>query len=183
MTRDMAKGAGAAAVRVLAGAAGMALMGTGVSLLLDVRDLTGVLAWLGAALLVHDVLIAPLVLLAGLALSRVGARGARGGVRGPVRGALLVAGALTAVALPPLLRPGAPANSSVLPLDYLRNWLLALAVTAAVTTALIVARRLAPRGVRRLVRRLRRCRLRARGGRGPSGTGAPESRGPSGDRR
>ncbi|MEV7155372.1 hypothetical protein AB0N77_12265 [Streptomyces misionensis] len=182
MTRDMSKGAGAAAVRVLAGAAGVALMGTGVSLLLDVR-LTGVLAWLGAALLVHDVLIAPLVLLAGLALTRVGARGARGGVRGPVRGALLVAGALTAVALPPLLRPGAPANSSVVPLDYLRNWLLALAVTAALTTALIVARRLAPRGVRRLVRRLRRCRPRVRGGRGPSRTGAPESRRPSGDRR
>ncbi|MFS4108324.1 hypothetical protein ACLU4X_26700, partial [Streptomyces sp. PD-S100-1] len=65
---------------------------------------------------------------------------ARGGARGPVRGALLVAGALTAVALPPLLRPGVPANSSVLPLDYLRNWLLALAAVAAVTTALIAVR-------------------------------------------
>ncbi|NED73164.1 hypothetical protein G3I51_12585, partial [Streptomyces sp. SID9944] len=75
---------------MLAGAAGVALMGTGVSLLLDVRDLTGVLVWLGAALAVHDVLIAPLVLLAGLAVTRVGARGARGGVRGTcggVRGA------------------------------------------------------------------------------------------------
>ncbi|WP_343243468.1 hypothetical protein [Streptomyces sp. SID8499] len=137
---NTSRGAGAGPVRVLAGAAGVALMGTGVSLLLDVRDLTGVLVWLGAALAVHDVLIAPLVLLAGLALTRVGVRGARGGARGPVRGALLVAGALTAVALPPLLRPGAPANSSVLPLDYLRNWLLALAAVAAVTTALIAVR-------------------------------------------
>ncbi|WP_019981203.1 MULTISPECIES: hypothetical protein [unclassified Streptomyces] len=156
---NTSRGAGAGPVRVLAGAAGVALMGTGVSLLLDVRDLTGVLVWLGAALAVHDVLIAPLVLLAGLAVTRVGARGARGGVRGtcggvrgarggvrgPVRGALLVAGALTAVALPPLLRPGAPANSSVLPLDYLRNWLLALAAVAAVTTALIAVRHFARR--------------------------------------
>ncbi|MEV8068050.1 hypothetical protein AB0P32_18255 [Streptomyces sp. NPDC085995] len=161
---NTSRGAGAGPVRVLAGAAGVALMGTGVSLLLDVRDLTGVLVWLGAALAVHDMLIAPLVLLAGLALTRVGARGARGGVRGtcggvrgarggvrgPVRGALLVAGALTAVALPPLLRPGAPANSSVLPLDYLRNWLLALAAVAAVTTALIAVRHFVRR---RFVRR------------------------------
>ncbi|MYS44181.1 hypothetical protein GTY23_23710, partial [Streptomyces sp. SID5998] len=69
---------------------------------------------------------------------------------GPVRGALLVAGALTAVALPPLLRPGVPANSSVLPLDYLRNWLLALAAVAAVTTALIAVRHFVRR---RFVRR------------------------------
>ncbi|MEU2880402.1 hypothetical protein ABZ651_30135, partial [Streptomyces sp. NPDC007070] len=69
---NTSRGAGAGPVRVLAGAAGVALMGTGVSLLLDVRDLTGVLVWLGTALAVHDVLIAPLALLAGLALTRVG---------------------------------------------------------------------------------------------------------------
>src|SRR5262245_10595335 len=106
-------------MRVLTGAAGLALMGVGASLLLDVARLTGVLLWLGGALVLHDALIAPLVLLIGLVL-------VRGGVRGPVRGALLVAGALTAVALPVLLRPGTPANSSVLPLDYPRNWLLTL---------------------------------------------------------
>ncbi|MFS4109848.1 hypothetical protein ACLU4X_34575, partial [Streptomyces sp. PD-S100-1] len=83
---NTSRGAGAGPVRVLAGAAGVALMGTGVSLLLDVRDLTGVLVWLGAALAVHDALIAPLVLLAGLAVTRVGARGARGGVRGTCGG-------------------------------------------------------------------------------------------------
>jgi hypothetical protein len=112
--------------RVLAGLAALALMGWGASLLLDVPDLTGVLVWLGGALVVHDALVAPLVLLAGIAL-------VRGATRGLVRGALLVAGALTAVALPVLLRPGPRANPSVLPLDYPRNWLLTLVAVATVT--------------------------------------------------
>ncbi|WP_438306536.1 hypothetical protein ACSHXN_40615 [Streptomyces sp. HUAS TT11] len=124
--------------RLLACAAGLVLSGVGVHLLLDVRDLAGVLVWLGGAVVLHDALIAPLVLLMGWVL-------VRGGVRGPVRGALLVAGALTAVALPVLLRPGKPANSSVLPLDYLRNWLLALvgvvAVAVLVTAARVVRRK------------------------------------------
>ncbi|MFD9122485.1 hypothetical protein [Streptomyces bottropensis] len=128
-------------LRVLTGAAGVALMGFGASLLLDVRDLTGALVWLGGAVVLHDVVIAPLVLLVGLVAVRAG-------VRGPVRGALLVAGALTAVALPVLLRPGKPANSSVLPLDYPRNWLLALVAVAAVTALLM-----AVRGTRRIRRR------------------------------
>ncbi|MFG2367274.1 hypothetical protein ACGFY3_37505 [Streptomyces mirabilis] len=120
-------------LRLLAGAAGLALMGVGVFLLLDVQDLMGVLEWLGGAVVLHDALIAPLVLLVGLVL-------VRGGVRGPVRGALLVAGALTAVALPVLLRPGPRANSTVLPLDYPRNWLLTLVAVATVTTLLVAAK-------------------------------------------
>ncbi|ELP63873.1 hypothetical protein STRTUCAR8_09328 [Streptomyces turgidiscabies Car8] len=119
---------------MVAGAAGLALMGVGVSLLTDVRDLPGVLVWLGGAVVLHDMVIAPVVLLIGLAL-------VRGGVRGPVRGALLVAGALTAVALPVLLRPGRTANPSVLPLDYPRNWLVALVVVASVTAVWLTVRK------------------------------------------
>ncbi|MBW8699719.1 hypothetical protein MBT84_08950 [Streptomyces sp. MBT84] len=136
--------------RLSMGAAGLVVSGVGVQLLLDVRDLPGVLVWLGGAVVLHDALIAPLVLLVGWAL-------VRGGARGPVRGALLVAGALTAVALPVLLRPGRPANSSVLPLDYPRDWLLALVAVAAVT-ALVRAARWVRRGRRRPTRRaLRNC--------------------------
>ena len=124
--------------RYLAGAAGVTLMGVGVSLLLDVRDLTDVLVWLGGAVVLHDAVIAPLVLLAGLLL-------ARGGARGPVRGALVVAGALTVVALPVLLRPGPRANSSVLPLDYPRNWLIALVAVTTVTALWVAARGFARR--------------------------------------
>ncbi|MFE7543360.1 hypothetical protein, partial [Streptomyces platensis] len=122
------------ATRALAGVTGLALMGVGASLLLDVRELTGVLLWLGGAVVLHDGLIAPLVLLVGMALVR---GGVRGGLRGPVRGALTVAGALTMVALPVLLRPGPRANSSVLPLDYWGNWLLAM-VAVAMVTGLVV---------------------------------------------
>ncbi|MET8945815.1 hypothetical protein ABZX30_20080 [Streptomyces sp. NPDC004542] len=128
-------------LRAVTGAAGAALLGMGVSLLLGVRDLTDVLVWLGGAVVLHDVLVAPLVLLVGLVLPR-------GGVRGPVRGALLVAGALTVVALPPLLRPGPRGNPSVLPLDYPRDWLLALVAAATATAVLVTAR-----GVRRMRRR------------------------------
>lgn len=124
--------------RLLAGAAGAALMGVGVSLLLDVRDLTDVVVWLGGAVVLHDALIAPAVLLAGPVL-------VRGALRGPVRAALIVAGSLTVVALPVLLRPGPRANSSVLPLDYPRNWLIALAAVAAVTALSTAARRRARR--------------------------------------
>ncbi|MDX2676390.1 hypothetical protein [Streptomyces soliscabiei] len=129
------------ALRALIGAGGLVLMGVGGSLLLDVRNLTDVLIWLGGAVVLHDALIAPLVLLVGLVV-------VRGGVRGPVRAGLLVAGALTAVALPVLLRPGPRANSSVLPLDYPRNWLLLLAAVATVT-ALVIAVRALGRGRRR----------------------------------
>ncbi|MEU4876499.1 hypothetical protein [Streptomyces sp. NPDC021608] len=129
------------AARVLVGTAGVALMGVGGYLLADVRDPIGVLVWLGGAVLLHDLVVAPAVLLAGLVLVRRRARG-------PVRGALLVAGALTAVALPVLLRPGRTANPSVLPLDYPRNWLIALAAVAA-GTALWAAGRQVVRGRRR----------------------------------
>ncbi|MGV9561442.1 hypothetical protein [Streptomyces sp. NPDC003480] len=128
-------------IRFLTGLAGAVFMGTGVFLLSDTGDVTGVLVWLAGALLLHDAVIAPMVLLVGLLV-------VRGGRRGPVRGALMAAGALTAVALPVLLRPGATANSSVLPLDYPRNWLLALAAVATVTALLTAARGLV-RGRRR----------------------------------
>ncbi|MGW3149654.1 hypothetical protein ACWDG1_34320 [Streptomyces sp. NPDC001177] len=121
------------ATRFLAGALGVALMGVGASLLLDVRDLTDVLVWLGGAIVLHDALIAPFVLLVGLVL-------VRGGARGPVRGALLAAGALTVVALPVLLRPGPRANASVLPLDDPRNLVIALVVVATVTAFLVAVR-------------------------------------------
>ena len=136
-------GAGMRTVRVIAGVGGVVLMAVGASLLTDVRDLTDVVVWLCGAVVLHDAVIAPVVLLVGMVL-------VRGGVRGPVRGALLVAGALTAVALPVLLRPGRTANPSVLPLDYPRNWLMALTAVATVT-----ALWLASRGFRRHRRRHR----------------------------
>lgn len=123
----------AGVTRWLTGAVGVLLAGVGVRLLAGVTDLPGVLLWLGGAVVLHDALVAPLVLLIGRAL-------VRGGPRGPVRAALLVGGALTVVALPVVLRPGQPANPSVLPLDYPRNWLVTLAAVAVVTILVVTVR-------------------------------------------
>ncbi|MHC5908208.1 hypothetical protein ACVNF4_30640 [Streptomyces sp. S6] len=110
------------ALRVGTGVAGTALIGVGVFLLAGVPDPGDVLVWLGGAVVLHDGVVVPFVLLVGAVVGR-----------GLVRGALVVAGALTVVAAPVLLRPGVTANPSVLPLDYPRNWLLAMAGVATVT--------------------------------------------------
>ncbi|MBM9506844.1 hypothetical protein [Actinacidiphila acididurans] len=128
---------GARILRWTVGAAGLAALGYGVSTLLtdpQVGDWHGVLRWLVLALLLHDGVLVPVTLLLGLA---VGARW-----RARLRLPFLVAGSLTAVALPVLLRPGATANPSVLPLDYLRGWVLSLAVVGAVALLLPLCRRI-----------------------------------------
>lgn len=120
-------------MRIVTGAVGLALMAVGGTLLLRGGQLRDVALWLAGAIVLHDGVVAPLVLGVGLLLAAVPARRT-------VRGALVVAGALTLVALPVLLRPGAPNNPTVLPLDYLRNWLLALAGVAVVTAVVLVLR-------------------------------------------
>ncbi|NBM19976.1 hypothetical protein GUY61_31365 [Streptomyces sp. GC420] len=109
-------------------------MGFGAVLLSGLRDPLSVLVWLAGGIVLHDAVLAPLVLGAGLLLASLPARRT-------VRGALIVACSLTLVALPPLLRPGRRGNASVLPLDYPRNWLLALTAVAVVTAGLVLARR------------------------------------------
>lgn len=121
------------ALGVVLGAAGVVHMAAGV----DVRDPIDVLMWLGGAVLLHDVVIAPFVLLVGWVL-------VRGGGRSPVRGALLIAGVLTTVTLPVLLRSGKTANASVLPLDHPHNWLIAIVAVAAVTAVWLAVRGFGP---------------------------------------
>ena len=120
-------------MRIVTGALGLALMTVGAVLLVTGGQLKDVALWLAGAIVLHDGIVAPLVLGVGLLLAAVPARGT-------VRGALIVAGCLTVVALPVLLRPGTPKNPTVLPLDYVRNWLLALAAVAVLTGVLLAAR-------------------------------------------
>ena len=129
-------------MRIVTGALGIVLMAVGAVLLATGGQIKDVALWLAGAVVLHDGIIAPLVLGIGLLLAAVPARGA-------VRGALVVAGCLTMVALPVLLRPGRPTNPSALPLDYLRNWLLVLAAVAVLTAVLLLARRLLRRVPRR----------------------------------
>ncbi|MCX5301346.1 hypothetical protein OG898_33615 [Streptomyces sp. NBC_00193] len=121
-------------MRLLLGGAGLLLIAIGGRLLADLPDPLDVLVWMGGALVLHDGIIAPLVLAAGLAVAAVPARGL-------VRGALLTAGALVLVTLPLLLRPGTPPNPSALPLPYGRNLLLVLAAVAVAAGVMAVAGR------------------------------------------
>ncbi|MBV6695834.1 hypothetical protein [Kitasatospora aureofaciens] len=114
---------------------GLALIAYGLSgLLADsyITDPFDVLVWAVGAVVLHDGLWVPLLLLLGASV-----------VRGPVlRGWLIVAAAVTAVGLPAVLRDGTNhGNSSVLPLPYLRNWLLVLAATAGIALLIALVRR------------------------------------------
>ncbi|MEW1636943.1 hypothetical protein AB0469_23045 [Streptomyces sp. NPDC093801] len=128
----------------MTGGLGLALAAWGGWLLLRQPEPWRIAVWLGGAVVVHDGFVAPLVIAIGALTAAAGPRR-----RGVPRAALIVAGSLTAIALPPLLRPGGVANPTVLPLDYLRNWLLALAAVAlftAVHAALsALSARIAPR--------------------------------------
>ncbi|MEZ0065801.1 hypothetical protein ABIA32_001801 [Streptacidiphilus sp. MAP12-20] len=138
-------------VRTVTGAAGVGVIGYGIYGLLNdpyIRDPLSVLFWGLGGLVLHDGFWLPLVLLAGTVLVR----------RPLLRAGLVVAAALTAVGLPAELRAGVDhGNASLLPLPYLRNWLLSLAAVAVVVGAIAVAPKVPP-ALRRM-RLARRARL------------------------
>ncbi|AYG79438.1 hypothetical protein DWB77_01552 [Streptomyces hundungensis] len=121
-------------MRTVLGAAGLALMALGGVLVWDQATHWDVLIWLAGAVVLHDGLIAPLVVAVGLLT---------GGLknRGLLRGTLLTGGCLVLIALPLLLRPLPTANPSVLPLDYPRGLLISLAVVVALALLLGAGRR------------------------------------------
>ncbi|MFD9302770.1 hypothetical protein ACFWCB_08785 [Streptomyces sp. NPDC060048] len=141
-------------LRWLLGGCGLLLIAIGGRLLSVLPDPLDVMVWLGGALVLHDAVVAPLVLACGLAVAAVPARGV-------VRGALLTASALVLVTLPLLLRPGPPPNPSALPLPYGRN--LALVLVAVAVAAGVVA----------LAGRWRRSRPPSDPGREPGRGGRP----------
>ncbi|MFP1628032.1 hypothetical protein ACLB9X_23330 [Streptomyces sp. 5K101] len=122
-------------VRCALGALGLLLIGVGGRQLAAQPDPYDVLLWMAGALVLHDGVLAPVVLAVGLLVAALPARPV-------VRGALVTGGALVLVTLPLLVRPGAPPNPSALPLPYARNLLLVLAVVAAVALAWVVLTRL-----------------------------------------
>ena len=100
-----------------------------VGLLRDDRvPLPAWLAWFVGSALVHDLVIAPLVIAVGALLARVLPRAARP----PVVVGLVVSGVLTLVALPFILDLGTSREPGFLPLDYGRNLLLLIAGVMAV---------------------------------------------------
>lgn len=93
--------------------------------------------WLGAGVLLHDAVLAPVVLLAAALLVRCVPRVARP----VVQGALFVSGVLLLVALPLLTgRGGAPDNPTTNPLPYERNLGLVLVAVWTLAAGLVVIR-------------------------------------------
>lgn len=81
--------------------------------------------WLTAALLIHDLLVAPALLAVGWLVGRL-----PGGWRAPVRAGLLVSATVVLVTLPAFLGDGRatqPGNASLLPNHYGRSLALVLA--------------------------------------------------------
>ncbi len=142
------------AVRYGVGSLGLLLMGIGAWQLSVVPDPWEVGVWLVGALVLHDALIAPLVLVLGFLVAAVPARGV-------VRGALITGGATVLITLPLLLRPGSPPNPSALPLPYGRNLLLVLGAVVISAVVVAVAGRHLPR--------------RPRGGGGPAARPQPDT--------
>ncbi|MFV2172976.1 hypothetical protein ACFHW2_23225 [Actinomadura sp. LOL_016] len=125
--------------RVLAGAAGLALIAFGLHGVVTHVEVTGWGVWFAAVVLAHDAVLVPAVLAAGRLTLRLPAA-----ARAPVRAGLVAGGCLTLVALPLVLGHGRRADvPSRLPLPYGRNLaavLTAIAVAAAVVAAVRVLR-------------------------------------------
>ncbi|MFI5100924.1 MAG: hypothetical protein ACHQE5_10525 [Actinomycetes bacterium] len=131
------------AFRWSAGTVGVALIlvaGWGIVRDRGYTDPLGLGAWLAAGVLLHDLVLAPLLILVGVLVSRsVPSR-----VRAVVVVGLVSAGTLILVGVPVALAAARPrANPTILPLDYWRGLVLSVLVVAVVTAvaAVIAARR------------------------------------------
>ncbi|MFC4053613.1 hypothetical protein ACFOY4_28320 [Actinomadura syzygii] len=133
-------------VRGAVSLAGAALIGWGVYGIVANVGVGGWAPWFAGAAVLHDGVLVPLVLVAGVLTGFVPAA-----YRGAVRAALVIAGCVTVVALPMVLGEGRRADEpSRLPLPYDRNFAIVLAFVAAVAVTSV-----AVRGVARRRRRTR----------------------------
>lgn len=117
---------------------GLLVLG-GVVLLQEVspRRYVGILTWFAGALIVHDGIIAPLVVVVGVVSRRVGARVPAVAIA-IVQAALVVAGVVVLLVVPEILKQAiGTLSSSILPQDYGLH-LAVFLVVVAVLTALAV---------------------------------------------
>jgi hypothetical protein len=127
--------------RWLVGAVGVLLLGYGGWLLATRQDPERVLdaaVWLGGGVLLHDLVLAPVVVLVGVTLARL----LSGPARGPVVVGAVVLGSVTLLAVPVLGRFGArPDNPTLLDRPYWAGWsLLATLTVVAVAAGVAVVR-------------------------------------------
>ena len=126
-------------LRLAVGATGLALAAYGAFLVLSRQgfgDWVEIVAWLAVGVVVHDGVLAPLAIGAGLLVSRLLPAVARG----PVAVGAVVLASSTLLAIPVLGRFGArPDNPTLLDRNYVVGWLvLALLVTAGVVVGTLV---------------------------------------------
>jgi hypothetical protein len=100
--------------------------------------------WLGSAVVADDFFLVPLTVGAGWALTRWSLGPDRHRTVTTVRTTLLYVGVTTLIAIPLLLRQGKGVNPTVLPRDYLRDWLLleATILLAGAVVFVVQSRRL-----------------------------------------
>jgi Ca2+/Na+ antiporter len=99
--------------------------------------------WVGGTLIVHDVLLAPLVITVGWGVGRVAPKMAVG----PIRGALAISALVVLFAYPLLRGFGRrAANPTILPLDYRREVVIVLISVWLVATVIVILRMLRSRG-------------------------------------
>ncbi|TCM47055.1 hypothetical protein [Kribbella sp. VKM Ac-2568] len=131
---------------------GLAVVGVGVGLWglglllqsLSVDALIRLPLWLAGAVIANDFFLVPLTISVGWMLARWSIGPGHHRTVTTVRTMLLYAGITTLVAIPLLLRQGKGVNPTVLPRNYLRDWLLleATIVLVGVLVAVVQGRRL-----------------------------------------
>lgn len=129
--------------RLVTGAAGLLLGAYGAWLLLSRQDserLRDAGVWLVTGVVLHDAVLAPLVIV----LAALGARLLPRPARAPATVGLVVLGSVTLLAVPVLGRFGARAdNATLLDRPYTAGWLLlaGLVLTSVVVATVVRARR------------------------------------------
>ena len=108
-----------------------------------ITRLPGVALWIGAAIVLHDAVLAPLVFFCGLLLRRAGRR-VTGTIVLVVQAAIVVGSIMTLIVVPAIVARSLTSNNpSILPLDYGRNLALfwvAVALVATVWSVVLYAR-------------------------------------------
>ncbi|MEU4290495.1 hypothetical protein AB0E63_19905 [Kribbella sp. NPDC026596] len=127
------------AARAALGAAGVGFGLWGLWLLVGAVEPPALIRlpiWLGGAVFVDDFFLVPTTVAIGWLVTRWSIGPDRHRTVGALRTTLLYVGLTTLIAIPLLLRQGKGANPTVLPRDYLRDWLL-LEATIVVAGAVV----------------------------------------------
>jgi hypothetical protein len=135
-------------IRLFLVGCGVLLLAWGAFVMFDsVRPsrVPGVALWVAAAIVLHDAIVAPIVFALGIALRRAGRR-LTGTVMSIVQGGIVVGSIVSLIAVPTIVAKNfAPANPTVLPLNYALNlglfWLVLAALTAGLSLGAYVRAR------------------------------------------